>query len=182
MSETKRTAKTIKSLGGDTVVLGTGVEVRLKPVSAFSLDMVRQTVKDPKPPTYERDGIVEANIGDPDYLENVKKALDERNRAVMEALLVLGVELVDGVPPVDTWLKQVRYLNKRYDAKIGDGYDLEDPDDQDLLYKLVVAVGPNDWKTIGLGCGTMSEEDIQMEMDNFRGDEERSPDPSTPAG
>lgn len=123
------------------VILPTGDRALLKPVTASLIDAVTSRIKDPQPPMwynkeYERE---EPNLSHPDYLAGLEEANRQRGIAAMDAMVMFGVELIDGVPEDDTWLKKLRFMEKHGMIDLS-GYNLDDPLDQEFLYKRYVAV------------------------------------------
>lgn len=127
------------------VELSTGVRVRLHPVSSHLVDDLKQAVEDPPVPMVfiEAKGREEENPTDPQYLADVERANQKRGEAVLDAVYLFGIELVDGLPEDDVWLKRLRWLEKRERISL-DGFDLEDDFDLDFLYKKYVAVAGAD--------------------------------------
>jgi hypothetical protein len=126
-------------------VLSTGVKARLRPVAAFLLDEVMRSVPEPKVPVEmnpDKDR-EEPNPNSPAYMAALQAAQIERASAVNDALLMLGVELADGVPPDAEWLPGLQHLIRRKMLEL-DGYDLEDTQDKELVYKRYIAVGVPD--------------------------------------
>jgi hypothetical protein len=60
----------------------------------------------------------------------------------MDAMVMFGVELVDGLPESEKWLDTLKYMEKRGMLSL-EGYDLTDPLDLEFLYKRLVAVDTN---------------------------------------
>jgi hypothetical protein len=149
-----------EKLNGDTEdkvrTLSTGVRAILTPVSASLIDEVTAKVKDPKVPMWinEDKGREEPNPGNPDYIAALADAERERGKAAMDALVMFGVDLVDGVPEDDSWLKKLQFLKV-----------VEDRDDlshmeREFAYKKFVAVSAADIGKITELSG-ISAEDVE---------------------
>lgn len=113
-----------------------GVRYRLKPVAPALMDAVQSKVPMPKVPVWhnpdmDRD---EPNPNHPDYLMALEDANRQRGIAVYDALVMFGVELLDGLPQDEGWLKKLKNLAKHGVLDLGQ-YDLEDELDKEFVYK-----------------------------------------------
>jgi hypothetical protein len=153
---------------GEAFVLSTGVRGRIVPVGASLVDEVIGRIKNPPVPTFvnEEKGREEENPNDPQYLAAVEDANRERAVAVMDVLVMFGLELLDGLPDDDTWVKRIKFLERRGMLDL-EGYDLEDPFDLEFLYKKYVAVGTQDLIAIGRHAG-LSQEAIAEAAQSFQ--------------
>lgn len=153
--------------GGDVVVLSTGVRARLKGVAASLVDEVTQRIEDPPipvwhNPTKDRD---EPNPGDPIYLQAVAKVQRQRGLASIDALVMFGVELVDGLPSDDGWIARLKFLEKLGHVDLS-RFDLDEPLEREFVYKRFIAVGADD--LVLLTKRTMvSPEDVQRAKESF---------------
>jgi len=157
--------------GGNTVTLSTGVQARLVPVATALIEDAQSRVEEPQPPVVfikekERE---EANYNDPDYRRAVEQARRKRGMAVIDTIIMFGVELVDGVPDDDGWLGKLKFLEKQGHISL-DGYDLDDDMEREFLYKKNVAVAAEDYDRLLEICG-VTPRGIQAQADKFRGDE-----------
>lgn len=139
-----RAAKEIadKSEKDETIVeLAVGGRAKLLPVSATLLEEVNRTIVIPEPPMQYNDdkGREEPNPVDPDYTKAVIEANRKRGVAGMDVMIMFGVDLLDGVPEDDGWIKKLRYLEKRGSLDLSE-YDLDDDFDREFLYKRYIAV------------------------------------------
>ncbi len=110
---------------------------RIVPVSIQLIEDVGNSIKDPEAPIWNnpnKEGRAERNPSDPEYLAGLAEARRMRNAAIMDAMVMMGIEIVDGVPDDDEWVKKLRSMEKRGLLSI-DGYDLEDPIDREFLFK-----------------------------------------------
>lgn len=162
---------TAKEKGTDEIpdeITKKGVKIRIESVPPSLLDDVTSKIKDPLPPMVmiESKGREEPNPSDPKYLQELAEAEDARNRAIMDTLVLFGVELVDGMPEDDKWLKKVRYLEKldRIDLS---AFDLEDDElDREFLYKRYFLVDAEVMRMITDKSGINPEEVAKIE-DSF---------------
>jgi hypothetical protein len=130
--------------------LSTGVRVRLSPVSSSLVEEMKRSIPMPKVPVVfikekERE---EENPNDPAYIAEVEEAEEKRAEALFDALVMFGVELVDGLPEDDIWVKKLQFLEKRGGMDLS-GFNLKDNFDLEFLYKRYVAVAGADLQTIG---------------------------------
>jgi len=174
----KNEAKRIARGQGDSevVTLSTGVVVRLSPVSSSLVEELKAAVPMPAVPVVfiaekERE---EENPNDPRYIEAVEEANRKRADAIFDALCIFGVELVDGLPEDDAWLKKLRLLEKRAALDLS-GFDLEDEFDLEFLYKRYVAVAGTDLQLIG-GLHGFRPLEVARARAMFLGDEGRGAD------
>lgn len=150
-----------------TRTLSTGVRVRIHPVSTALLDEVANRIKDPDVPMWHNEdkGRDEPNPNDPTYNRQLADANRQRGVAVMDAMVMFGVELVDGVPETDEWLTKLRYLEKRGQIDLS-SYDVKDPLDKEFLYKRYIAVDNETLSMIGQ-MSTFTQEDVSKAEANF---------------
>lgn len=148
----KDQAKKLADRQGDSeiVTLSTGVVVRLHPVSSSLVEEMKSAYEMPSVPVVfipekERE---EENPNDPKYIDEVERVQSKRADAILDALVTFGVELVDGLPEDDSWLKRLRLLERRGNLNLS-GFDLEDEFDLEFLYKRFVAVAGTDLNLIG---------------------------------
>lgn len=152
--------------GNDTVTLSTGIEARMVPVGATLIDDIVASIPDPVVPVWHNEdkGIDEENPNDPNYLRALAQTERQRAVAAMEALLVFGLDLE--LPEDDAWLNKIKFLQRRGVLDLS-GYDLEDPDTLDLLYKKYIAVGTQDLITLGEKAG-LNRQDVEQAAETFR--------------
>jgi len=169
-------AKDRASKGMEERVLSTGIRVRLGSVSATLIEEVSSRIPYPEVPMWfneakDRD---EPNPGDPKYIDACKQVDRDRGIAAMDAMILFGVELLDGVPDDDAWVNKLRFLEKRKMLDLGD-YDFKDPMDREFLFKRYVAIGAADLDLISDVIG-VSEEAIASAAESFPGPKTPVPD------
>lgn len=181
MSEVEKAAKTAavqvakerdkKSLNGH-VTLSTGVKGKIVPVATALLQRVSNKVPLPEVPTWENPdkGRQEPNPNDPKYRRELEEASRARGEAYLDALIMFGLELPDGVPDGNEWIKKLHYMERLGHLDL-DGFDLDDPMDREFVYKRYIAVGDNDWVLIRQ-ASNMIQEEVEAEIANFPGQEE----------
>jgi hypothetical protein len=163
------------------VELSTGVRAIIRAVPNTLIDNVSARIEDPLPPKQfiESKGKEEVNYLDPTFLREVENTNKRRGRAVTEALIMFGVELVDGVPDPEEWMPRLQHLVKRGLLDLSD-WDLEDEFDLEYVYKAFVAVAQKDVERIMVACGLL-EETVAAAMDSFQRPETRLEDSEVPA-
>jgi hypothetical protein len=147
----KDTAKKLASGQGESqiVTLSTGVVVELTPVSSSLVEEMKSSIKMPPVPVVwiEAKEREEENPNDPRYIDAVQDVERRRADAIFDALCTFGVELVDGLPDDDLWIKKLRLLERRGVLDLS-GFDLENEFDLEFLYKRYVAVAGTDLQLI----------------------------------
>lgn len=173
ISENEEAARAVLAAGkearlpDDGIVEVRGTKVRIEPVPVNLIDDVTRRIKDPEIPTFfnedkERE---EPNKNDPQYLKELEEADMTRNRAAMDAMVLFGIELIDGLPEDEGWIKKLKYLERLERIDLSN-YDLEDELDKEFLYKRYILA---DAKLIGMisrASGVSPEEVSQLE-DSF---------------
>lgn len=160
-------AKTLSLDSSVEVTLSTGYLVILKPVAASLIDEAVAGVKSPTIPTWfnEAKGRDEENPQDPAYLQRVEDYDRQRGLAAIDAMVMFGVELVDGVPD-DDWIKKLKFLEKhgRLDLK---AYNLKDDFEAEFLFKRYVAMSAEDLAVLSQISG-VNQEDVAEAIKSFR--------------
>lgn len=150
------------------IMLSTGIEVRLVPVPITAIQDASLAISDPKVPMIEVEGkdYPIPNPEHPDYIEAKNKAFRERVQAGFDVMAMLGIKLIDGLPEDDTWLKELKFLEKRGRLDLS-GYDLTDEFEKEFIYKRYYAMGAEDWNALSVISG-VTEEEIAQASDSFR--------------
>lgn len=146
-----------------------GVRLQLVPVSASLIDEVTSRIKDPEIPIWhnaekDRD---EPNPADPTYIRKLEETGRLRGVAAMDAMIMFGVELPDGLPEDESWLKKLKFMEKRGLLSL-DGYDITDDMDKEFLFKRMVAVSGGLITKISELSG-ISGEEVERAKDSFQG-------------
>ena len=168
--------------GGNVLTLSTGVRAIIRPVSQAIIQDAVGRVEVPQVPMWynpdkERE---EENPLDPGYLVAQREYQRQMQRITFDSFALFGVELVDGVPKGDAWLKQLRLAERLGNLDLS-GFDPEnDSVDREFLFKRYVAMGDRDYITVATRAG-FSEEDVQAAAATFQGDEVSDPDNDVPA-
>lgn len=154
-----------------------GVTLRFVNVPASVVQDAVARLKPPQVPTWynpdkARD---EDNPNDPGYLLALERYGEEKGRVANDALIMFGVEVVEGFPPEDDkWLKKIRRS-----ATLGlydlDWVDWDDETDLEYLFKKYRAMTVPRLVALSARLG-LNREAIAQAVASFRGDEERSTD------
>ena len=166
--------ETAKNVEGRTkehfITLATGDKVRLLPVSASLIDEVTSRVKEPEVPMWDNPdkGRPEPNPSDPNYLAELEDASRKRGVAGMDAMIMFGVDLVDGLPDDDMWFKKLRLMERKGALDLS-SYDLDDEIDKEFLYKRYIAVDVDTLGEIAKISG-ISSEDVATAEKSFPSD------------
>jgi hypothetical protein len=144
-----KAAKRSRNVSGKEIILSTGIKAILTAVSSSSIIEAQAEIIDPPVPMVKIEGKPGEfeNPNDPAYLKEVQRVQMERVQAGIDTLIIMGVELVDGIPSDDKWLKKLQYLAKRGRISL-DSYDLNDELDRDFLYKKYIAMSSDDWNML----------------------------------
>lgn len=155
----------------DIVTIYDGTKIRIVPVSAALVDEVTRRIKFPTVPVIhdEENNRDLPNPGDPNYLAAYSEVTSDRLRATISALVMFGVELVDGLPESDEWKKKLQYLERQGLLDLS-GYNFEDPIDKEFLYKRFIVVSGDIMEKISKASGVSGEE-IKAAEESFRGSE-----------
>ncbi len=157
---------------GGIVTMSSGVRVRLVAVAPSLIDEAMARVPDPEVPIWidpDKDREV-PNPNDPAYLRACADAIKTRARASTDALIMFGVELEDGVPKDDTWLKKLLRLGHEVNPK--------DPIDVEFAYKKYMVVQLDDYGLLGRRSGII-EEDVDAQAKSFQREGEGNADSGT---
>jgi hypothetical protein len=159
-------AESVSGPTDDIVTLSTGIRVRLKPVAPSLIADISGSVEYPSVPLFtDESGREMENPMHPDYIRDIDAADAKRASLVMEAMVMFAFELVDGLPEDETWLRKIEILSRRGGADLT-GLDVDNPLDQEFLYKKYIAVGQEDIRLAGTVTGIRSE-DVEAASDSF---------------
>ena len=158
------------------VTLSTGYRARLNPVGSIVIQEIITQIEPPKVPKFfnEDKQREEENPNHPDYLAAVQEHSIKQTMAATEAMIMLGVDLVDPLPEDGRWLTKLRYMERHGYLDLS-GYDLDDPMDEEMLFKKFIAVGSLDIIEIGKLAG-LSSKDVQEASQFFPGKPPRGSD------
>jgi hypothetical protein len=112
--------------------LESGVKVRLYSVSQSLIMDVMLKIKVPEVPIVEKNGKEYPNPLDPGYHTALERYEQERGAAALDAVVMFGLELVDGMPEDELWLRKLQMIGVEID---------DDPITQEFYYKKYIALG-----------------------------------------
>ncbi len=147
----------------DVVTLSRGIRMKVVPIPPGLLEDILSSIEEPEVPMWynpdkERD---EPNPMDPGYLRAKKQVDREQTVATMDTIALFGMELVDGLPDDDSWVRKLQFLEKRGRVNLDD-YDLDDELDREFLYKRYIALGAKDFELVQRKVMGLSEEEIEL--------------------
>lgn len=150
--------KTKKSDGP--VVLSTGVEAYLRPVSASLVEEVISQIAEPPVPVWhnpdkDRD---EPNPADPAYLKAKEDMNRRRGTAAIDAVYMFGVTLAQPVPD-DGWEKKLERLGIHV---------ADDQFEREFAYKKYVAVATQDLARL-MALSGISQGEVNRQLESFPG-------------
>lgn len=150
-------------------MLDTGVRVRVIPVPPGLISKAQMRIEYPKVPQFynsDKDRM-EDNEAHPDYIAERARVNEARGMAALDAMCMFGLELVDGLPDDDTWIRKLKFVMP--------GFEFDETDDiaKEYYYKTLVAVGMSDFVMLAGAMG-VTEEAIAQAQRSFPGDAQRN--------
>ena len=159
----------VQQVGKDAyITLSTGYQAKINPVGASLIDEVVARVKDPVVPTFYNDdkGRDEENPLDPGYVTALQDAQHKRAMAAMDTLIIFGLDLVDGLPEDEAWLKKLQYMEKRGHFNLSE-YNLTDDFEREFVFKKYIACGTVDLIMLGEHAG-LNRKDVEEASKSFK--------------
>lgn len=113
-----------------------GYRFRPKAIPIAIISDVTNRIPEPEVPTWhntemDRD---EENPNDPAYLRAKETVERKRGEAMIDATVMFGIELPDGVPPTEKWLPKLQFMEKHGQIDLS-GYNLDDPLEREYVFK-----------------------------------------------
>jgi len=155
-----------RGISSEPVELSTGVTARLIPVSISIITEAQAAVPDPAVPMWynESKGVEEENPNHPAYEAALKAVEQERSLAAIDAVIMFGVELVDGMPEDNSWIKKLQLRAKLGLSKVDlSSFNLEDEIELEFLYKKYIAVTTADLKPL-MDASGLTEAGMELEV------------------
>jgi len=151
-------AKTKVAKDDGPVVLSTGVEAYLRPVSASLVEEVVSMIPEPDVPLWhntekDRD---EPNPADPAYLKACEDVKRKRGTAAIDAVYMFGVTLAGPVPD-DGWEKKLERLGIHV---------ADDPFEREFAYKKYLAVATQDLARL-MAMSGISQGEVNRQLESF---------------
>jgi hypothetical protein len=156
------------------ITLTCGLKAKIIPVASSVIGIVSASVPDPEVPTQEIDGRKVENPMHPAYEQALERAEETRVERVNDALINLGLELIDEIPPDEEWMPKLNLMVKMGYLSLDD-FDLADPIEREFVFKRYIAVSSTDLMAVGIAARVRSE-DIGRLVDSFRHQEEPDSD------
>lgn len=145
----------------DTIrTLDTGARVRITPVPPGLISRAQMRIEYPKVPQFhnpDKDRM-EDNPSHPDYIAECNRVNEARGMAALDAMCMFGLELVDGVPDDDAWIRKLEWVMPGFE------FDESDPIAKEYYYKTLVAVGMQDFVMLAGAMGVTQEAIAQAEQ------------------
>lgn len=161
---------TLKSVSADKdIVEVEGVRIKVRPVSALLIQEVTSRIKDPHPPVQpnpDKDNRLEENPFDPAYLDALKDAQTQRSLATSDTMVMFGLELMDGLPQDETWLKKLKWLEKTGRLDLSN-LNFDDPFEKDFAFKKFIAATNPTIMEVTRASG-VTQSDIDSATDSFQ--------------
>jgi hypothetical protein len=113
-----------------------GYTIKVKAIPIAIISDVTNRIPEPEIPVwhnpeYDRD---EQNPNDPAFLKAKDEVDRKRGEAMIDATVMFGIDLPDGIPPTDEWLTKLKFMEKRGQIDLS-GYDLSDPLEKEFVFK-----------------------------------------------
>ena len=118
-----------------------GVRIKVRPVSALLIQEITSRIVDPRPPMQpnpDKDGRMEENPFDPAYLDELKETQTRRALATSDTMVMFGLELMDGLPKDEAWLKKLKWLEKTGRLDLS-SINFDDPFEKEFAFKKFIA-------------------------------------------
>lgn len=114
-----------------------GMRIKLMPVAQSLMRDVVSRYKPPEPPiwTDPDTGNEMPNPADPNYKRELEEMSRKQNAAVTDTWLQFGTELLDPLPPLDTWMPKLRILEKEGHIDLSE-YNIDDGGNKNVFLKL----------------------------------------------
>lgn len=148
------------------VTLPNGVRVRFHFVAPDLLRKVQDGIEDPPVPKFPNPDDPEREIENPthpEYLKAKRLANQKRIDAVLQAAMLFGIELIDGLPEDDEWIDNLVFLNliSKEDV-IGASNKLKE-----IWYKRFVAIDAKGFDILQEKMG-LNQEDVARARKSFQ--------------
>lgn len=162
-----------KEQGADNIRVLNGVRVRILSVPQFLIDDAVNRIVEPQVPIVmdETKGYKDENPDDPRYIREYAQYERAQADAAIDAAIIFGMELVDGLPKNNIWLRKLQFLAKRKRINLNE-YDLDDELDRTFLYIRYVVLNAKILNELlpEIMIG-VTKEDVDAAQASFQGDE-----------
>jgi hypothetical protein len=149
--------------------LADGTRIAILTVSATLLDEVASRIVDPPvPQRFNPDkGKDEEYPLDPEYHRQLAANERRRNTAAMDVMAMFGIDLIDGLPQDEGWLRKLRMMEKMGHIDLSQ-FDMSDALDKEFVYKRYIALSAKVLGKIGSASGLSADEVARAEA-TFQG-------------
>ena len=113
--------------------------IRVKPIPAAIITDVTNRIPDPIVPTWYNKEMerTESNPNDPEYARAKSEVERKRGEAMIDATILFGIELPDGIPDPAEWMPRLQFMIKRGQLDLS-SFDLSDPLELEYVFKRYV--------------------------------------------
>lgn len=148
-----------------------GFKVKFRLVPHFFVEDLVNQIEMPEVPKFynESQDRWQENPMDPEYLAEKEAVEEHRQKRHLDALLHVGVTLVDHErPPKEEWFDEIERMNEMLDGKMLERYDTELERDLDILYKKYIVMSSiTDLQAVYTNCTTLWTE-VRDQIKKFR--------------
>ena len=113
-----------------------GYPIKVKAIPVAIISDVTNRIPEPEIPVWHNDEMNrdEQNPSNPAYIRAKDEVDRKRGEAMIDATVMFGIELLNGVPPTDEWLPKLQFMEKRGQVDLS-GYDLSDAMELEFVFK-----------------------------------------------
>jgi len=151
--------------------LAGGTRVRVASIPQLLIDDAVRRVKEPRVPMVhdQEKGYDIPNPNDPRYQLDLQAHSNAQSAAAVDAVILWGVELLDGLPPDEEWLPKLEFYAKRGHIDLSE-FDLDVQLEKEFVYKRYIAMSAKDLgELLPEMISGVSEEDVEAAKASFRG-------------
>jgi len=172
MSKVNPAVEAAREMDTDERVLDSGVRVRIHRLPQLLIDDAVNRVPEPKVPYIkdEERGYEIPNPDDPRYLADLAEHERAQSHAAVDAVVLWGIDLVDGVPKDDEWLPKLEFYARRGHLDLS-SFDFSNKLEKEFAYKRYVALSARELgELIPMMISGVTEEDVAKATESFRSD------------
>lgn len=164
----ENTVEIMKEMDKKDIIEVEGVKIKVCPVSALLIQEVTSKIKDPHVPMQpnpDKDGHMEENPFDPDYLDALREANVQRGLATSDTMVMFGLKLLGDLPTDETWIKKLKWLEKTGHLDLS-YIDFNDPFEKEYAFKKFLAATNPTIMEVTRASG-VTQQDIDDATDSF---------------
>lgn len=150
--------------------LANGTRVHISTIPQLLIDDAVRRVKRPEVPYVmdEGKGYEIPNESDPRYLAALDEHAEAQAAAAVDAVILWGIELAEGLPPDEEWLPKLHFYAKRGHVDLS-GYDLDNEFEKAFVYKRYIALSARDiGELLPEMISGVTEEDVEAAKASFQ--------------